>query len=101
VPLKAVITHTGRGHRLGDQADHGWRAIQNRIADSPAADMRSETIPTAAVGLRALIEWSDLATLSRAVFSSRLALASLANRAHSTGDRSFASMLVVFLRPYH
>jgi hypothetical protein len=32
-----TITHTGRSHGLGDQADHGYHGNQNRIADPPAA----------------------------------------------------------------
>ena len=31
------IPHAGRSDGLGDQADHGCRGNQNRIADPPAA----------------------------------------------------------------
>jgi hypothetical protein len=62
------MSHAGRSHGLGDQADHGCRGNQNRIADLQRPEIGSETIRRRryALAQRALIEWSGRATLSHA-----------------------------------
>jgi hypothetical protein len=106
--LKAVMSRSPMpvaAIDLGDQADHGCRGNQNRIADLQRPEMESETIRRRryALARRALIEWSGRATSSNAASGrdwfppvERLQLAPQVARSFDP-----LMILVLFQRPHY